>query len=292
MTCKLVLIHGRAQEGKDSKALKAEWLEDWKDGLGADLPIVETDIRFPFYGDTLDDLVKGKPKDQVAEIVIRGMAKGSPEQIFMASVLEEVRKKARITEKDLAREVGADVVQRGPLNWEWLQGILEVIDRKVPGASGTSIALATYDVYCYLNRRPIEKQINDGVRKAIEPGVPTVVVAHSLGTVVAYKLLREGKKLGWKIPLFVTVGSPLAVTAIRDSLLPTEVPECVTKWFNAVDPRDIVALYALDNANFNVRPGKIENKIDVKNGTENHHGISGYLGDKEVAKRIGEAVAA
>lgn len=294
MTRKVVLIHGRSQQGKDSKALKAEWIHSWADGLRESslaLPIAETDVRFPYYGDTLDSLVSAKPNDEVADVIVRGTMVAAPERAFMSSVLEQVRKNAGITEDQLAALAGDEVVQRGPLNWEWLQTILKAIDRHVPLGSGASIAIATYDVYQYLNNPVVARKINDGVLKAFEPGVETVVVSHSLGTVVAYNLLKkEGKARGWNVPLFITVGSPLAVTAIRDGVMPRDFPSCAGKWFNAMDERDVVALYPLDRATFNVDPGVIENKTDVRNPTENRHGISGYLGDKEVARRIYDAL--
>jgi hypothetical protein len=58
-----------------------------------------------------------------------------------------------------------------------------------------------------------------------------------------------------------------------------------------MDSLDIVALNPLDTANFDVTPA-IENKTDVKNQTENHHGIIGYLNDEGVARRIYDAVVA
>ena len=61
-------------------------------------------------------------------------------------------------------------------------------------------------------------------------------------------------------------------------------------WFNAMDQRDVVALYPLDGTHFPIDPA-IENKTDVDNDTENRHGISGYLTDKVVAKRIYDALA-
>lgn len=295
MSRKLVFIHGRAQQRKDSIALKKEWLQSWDDGLrdGAlERAIDDADVRFPYYGDTLDDLVKGKPLEEAALVVVRGAAAAAPERVFMSAVMEEVRKAAAITKDELLAIGGGDVIQRGPLNWEWLQTIMQAIDRHVPFGSGASVALATYDVYQYLNNKVVAKAINDGVMQAMTPGVETIVVSHSLGTVVAYNLLRnEGAARGWKVPLFVTLGSPLAVRAIRDSLLGREVPACVGRWYNAMDDRDVVALYPLDRNNFNVDPGVIENKTDVRNPTENRHGISGYLGDKEVARVINEALA-
>ena len=70
---------------------------------------------------------------------------------------------------------------------------------------------------------------------------------------------------------------------------PLGFPANVVTWFNAMDKRDVVALYPLDNKNFPLTPA-IDNKTDVHNGTSNAHGISGYLSDKEVAMKIYDAV--
>ncbi len=72
---------------------------------------------------------------------------------------------------------------------------------------------------------------------------------------VAYNLLRrEGQAQRWNVPLFVTLGSPLAVTAIRAKLAPNRRPPCVGRWLNALDERDVVALYPLDAQSFPVDP--------------------------------------
>lgn len=291
----LVFVHGRAQEGKDALALKGEWINTLREGLaksGLDLPISEADVRFPFYGDTLDDLVRGVPPEQVAEVIVRGDSADDEERAFIRAVIQEVQTKAGITDAEIGRVAGQAVLAKGPLNWEWLHGVLRAIDQNVPFASGASIALATNDVYQYLYNIGIRDQIEMGVRQAMRSDVPTVVVGHSLGTVVSYNLLRrEGKQNRWNVPLYVTVGSPLAVKAIKKSLAPNKHPECVGKWFNAMDARDVVALYPLDDDNFPISPS-IQNKTNVDNQTENRHGIAGYLNDKEVAKRIYDALVA
>jgi hypothetical protein len=89
--------------------------------------------------------------------------------------------------------------------------------------------------------------------------------------------------------LYVTVGAPLAVTSIKQSIAPIKHPACVDKWFNAMDDRDIVSLYPLDENHFDIHPS-IENKTDVDNPTENRHGIVGYLPDPVVARRIHDAL--
>jgi hypothetical protein len=292
MTAQLIFVHGRAQEHKDAGALKAEWISTWEKGLresGLEVPIADHNIRFPFYGDTLFDLVGNVPDEDVAEIIIRG-PDSTEEQEFMHSVLDQARKKAGISDAQVELAAETEIIEKGPLNWPWVRAIIQAIDRYVPGGSGAAIALATHDIYQYLRNPGTRDLIDIGVRNAIAADVPTVVVSHSLGTVVAYDLLRrDGELLGWKVPLFVTLGSPLAIAAIKRLLRPIKFPACVQKWYNAMDNLDIVALNPLDAANFDVDPA-IENKIDLKNQTKNHHGIAGYLNDKDVARRIYDAL--
>ena len=291
----LVFIHGRSQQDKDSIALKAEWIEAFAKGLGKSglpVPIDESAIHFPYYGDTLAGLVAGKPANEIAEVIVRGENADAAEQSFQFEILREIQKAQEefLTDEQVAALAGAEVIQKGPLNWGWVRAILTGIDHHVPFGSSGSIALFTKDVYQYLKNPGIRDAIEAGVRQAMS-SAPTVVVAHSLGTVVAYNLLRrEGASKGWNVPLLVTVGCPLAVTAIRKWLAPNGHPECVGQWFNAMDSHDIVAIAPLDEPHgWDISPA-IENKTDVNNQTSNRHGISGYLSDPVVARRIYDAL--
>jgi hypothetical protein len=289
------MVHGRAQAGKDAGALKAEWLGALCEGLaknGLKLPIPETDIHFPFYGDTLADLIDGKDSDEAAAVIVRGDAGDDEEKAFVGAMLEEIRRAAGIDDAQLREVGGAEIIERGPLNWEWVQTVLTALDRYIPGSSAASVALFTHDVYTYFRNSGIREEIETGVATAFAADAETVVIGHSLGSIVSYNLLRQqGHLRGWRVPLFVTVGSPLAITMVRRGLrnfAPTRCPECVSAWFNAYDEQDVVALYPLDMTNFPLDPRspEIANKGDVKNKTANHHGIIGYLDDKEVAKGI------
>lgn len=295
MTRQLVFVHGRAQQGKNADALKKEWIDAWKVGLaktGLTLPIAEELIRFPYYGDTLNQLVNGATEDDAADVVIRGAESSGDEQAFIRSILRDVQEKQHISDNMVRCVANAEVAERGPLNWRWVQAILSALDQHVPGASGTSVALFTHDVYEYLKNPGVRDVIDSGVRKAFSLDVESVVVSHSLGTVVAYNVLRrDGDDAGWKIPTFITLGSPLAVKVIKQGLAPISHPRCAPIWFNAMDERDVVALYPLDANHFDVAPS-IENKTDVDNPTENRHGISGYLSDPVVARHIYQALVA
>lgn len=293
MTKRLVFVHGRSQEKKDGIALKKEWIDAFKKGLakgGLQLPIAESDIKFPYYGQALFDLVSDVAPDKVADIVVRGAAEDRASAVFLEKVLIDVLEKQGVTEARLVADAGGAVIERGLQNKGWVLTLLRAIDKYVPGASGASIALITKDVYQYLRNPGLRDTIDEGVRQALSDQMPLVVVGHSLGTVVCYNILRrDGKSAGWQVPLLVTLGSPLGISAIRDGLAPIRSPDCVHSWVNAFDPADAVALYALDKSHFKVNPA-IRNLSHVHNGTDNRHGISGYLDDEIVARRIHEAL--
>jgi hypothetical protein len=293
MSRELVFVHGRSQQHKDPGELKTAWIDAWQTGLdksGLTMPIESSAIRFPYYGDTLDGLLRDA--DDVADVVVRGSKANPQEAAFFQAVFAEACEAAGVTDDDVREAAGVQVIEQGPLNWRWVRAIVTALDKHLPGGSGATIALVTADVWRYLRNPGTQTAIESGVRKALPPQADSVVVAHSLGTVVAYNLLeRDGDIAGWKVPLLVTVGSPLGVTAIRDALRPIGHPDCVGTWFNAMDPDDIVALYPLEAPRWDIEPA-IENKVDVDNDTPNQHGIAGYLSDAVVAKRIYDAVVA
>lgn len=298
MTRQLVLVHGRDQQGRNADELKAEWIQSLRKGLdrnGLTLPIAESEIRFPYYGDTLSDLERGVPAEHVASVIVRGEDGDPEEAMFVRNVIMEMQEQLGVPDDAVLEQLDPGeraVVERNILNSTWVQAVLEAIDTHVPYASSATVALTTRDVYQYLKNPGIRATINLGVSQAITSGVETVVVGHSLGSVVTYLLLKEASAAaGWTVPLYVTLGSPLAVRAIREAVTPRKHPSCVTTWFNAYDPRDVVALYPLDDTHFRVNP-PIENKGDVDNNTANRHGISGYLSDPVVAKRIHDALTA
>ncbi|MCJ1676260.1 hypothetical protein MTF65_02580 [Streptomyces sp. APSN-46.1] len=87
----------------------------------------------------------------------------------------------------------------------------------------------------------LDRRIRARVAEAIGDG-PAVVVAHSLGSVVALETLHQ---LSTPVPLFVTLGSPIATrTVVWPRLLPQppSVPESAGEWLNFWDRDDIIAV--------------------------------------------------
>jgi hypothetical protein len=279
----LALVHGRSPHRKDAAALKAEWLDALHSGLaaaGLTLPIPEWEVRFPYYGDALADGSTGPLSEVVAG------ESDAERAAFLRAVFLEEAEAYGISDADVAAEAGPGVAEP---DRDWFRALLRLLDRSTL-AGAASIALFLDDVHLYLTHVGVRDVIDSEVRAAVTPGVETVVVGHSLGSVVTYRLLgQEGAALGWRVPLYVTVGSPLGVGAIRGRLAPITHPACAARWFNAADRRDAVALHPLDAAHFAVEPA-IENKTDVHTTTPDGHGIRGYLTDPEVACRIHRAL--
>lgn len=284
----LILIHGRDQQGKNPSELKKEWLDTLKEGLlknNLELP-QDINIVFPFYGDLLDALSKDiRNPNSIAGVI----AKGSIEEkqlSFYFEILSEMAVNAKIDDKKIS-DLVVGTREKGPLNWEWIQAIIRALDTHSPFGNFT-LEKSTFDVFVYLTIEVIKSQINKFIMDSIPEG-PTVVVGHSLGSVVGYNVLQE--LTGHNIKKYITIGSPLGLRSIKDHLsTPLKMPLSVTGgWYNGYDERDFVALNALDKINFNISP-PIVNSNHVRNKTDNRHGIIGYLNDAVVAKEIYNAL--
>lgn len=282
----LVFVHGRSQGGKDPGALRKEWIDTLAAGLPADKArrLDEIEFRFPFYADVLDDLV-AQAADFPPDVAVRGNPVGvDPEYVaFRLAIAEAALDKAGLT---ASLTGNAAYTERGPLQWNWVQTVLQKLE-SVPGLSGQMLEQFTRDVFVYLKYPAVRAAINEVVAAELPASGPVFVIGHSLGSVVAYDVLRRAA--GIAVPLFTTVGSPLGVREIVARLRPLAYPGVAQKWFNAYDERDVVALRPLDAAYFAVDPA-VENYGAVKNRTDNAHGIIGYLNDPVVAERIFGAV--
>jgi hypothetical protein len=116
----------------------------------------------------------------------------------------------------------------------------------------------------------------------------TVIIAHSLGSVVAYEGLCAHPE--WPVRTFVTIGSPLGISnLIFNKLQPSPEggtgvwPQGIHRWFNIADKGDVVALVKKLGDRFG--PHITDSLID--NGAKAHDATR-YLTSKE----LGYAVSA
>lgn len=283
---RILLIHGRGQGERDPQIIEKEWKEAFERGfesINLSLPGKVT-IEFPFYGSRLDEFTNQFGLPLASDISARGDKLQDEFLKFQAEIANELVSKTGITDEQINSEYGNNSRPRGPLNWEWVQSIIRALDKHAPGLSQQALETFLRDVFLYITRSNVRNAI-DGIVKAKLTKEPTIVIAHSLGSVVAYNILKSDSSLN--VPLLVTLGSPLGIRTIRNKFRPIKHPSSVTAWYNGYDERDVVALIPLDKSNFDVEPSII-NDGDLKNQTKNRHGIVGYLDKPSVAKRISQ----
>ena len=284
---KIVLIHGRAQGGRSSQQILEQWVPGLKAGMHAagltldpSIPIVA-----PFYGDVLDSMseqaIRFRP-----EIVTRGTPPPGDVDEVTAAMIEQMAIRAGLDIDQVLDEENVSVVERGPERWGWVQALARRLESKYPWLARTVIGKVTSDVKSYIDFPHIQDAVHDIVVPALEDG-PTVIVSHSLGTVIAYWSLVEHMPNA-DVPLLITAGSPLGLNTIKKRLpQPLRIPHGVQRWLNVTDQEDIVALHPrLDQATF--IPG-IENVDDIENG-DDPHAIERYLSDARVARAIHAAL--
>ncbi|VBP13379.1 esterase/lipase family protein [Burkholderia pseudomallei] len=282
---KLVFIHGRSQAGKDPDDLCRIWQEALDVGLDTQglASIADVEVAFPYYGDVLADMVKRLRIESPSPDVL---TKGVPTFDDKTTLVQYEMLSEILGEKQLD-DPAEQAVHKGAQNSRLALAVARLLDASPFGDS--LLRAVTEDVAVYLTNRAVSNAVNAIVKQAIGTQ-PCVVVAHSLGSVIAYRVLREmGAQANVK--KFVTLGSPLGLSAVRNRLIPPVLahPEGVSTWINAYDVRDVVSLYPLDRTTWDIDPPVI-NINTVANHMDNRHGISGYLDNPSVAREIHESL--
>jgi hypothetical protein len=280
---RLVLVHGIDQQSKSEIIVREQMLSSIRQTLGKPDLFEGIDVVAPFYGDLLAQQA-GTPT--IAHVVTQGLAEGDDEEReFIAAGLQQIALDTGVTDAQITAEEQDPVVAQGFPHDRRFIAIVRAIERISPLHGELALRILK-QAFVYL-KRPLVMQAVDSI---VEPQLargPCVVVAHSLGTVVTFKLLRA---LEQQVPLYITLGSPLALMPVQTALRrPRRVPQGVERWLNGVDPDDFVTLgKGLTASTF--APG-IENKLDIDNG-DDAHAIVQYLRDPVICRAIADAVSA
>ncbi|WP_084958515.1 hypothetical protein [Thermoactinospora rubra] len=142
-----------------------------------------------------------------------------------------------------ARECGIGEGLTGALRavTGWLLGRMDA------RAAAAFAARFAPEVATYLTDQDRRRQCGQVVAEVIRRNRPKAVVAHSLGSVVAYEALWANPDL--EVDLLVTLGSPLGMrNVVFENLLPPPIngrgerPKGVRRWVNIADRHDIAAI--------------------------------------------------
>jgi hypothetical protein len=164
------------------------------------------------------------------------------------------------------------------------------LTRRVGPAARFFVAAFCREVQTYLasTQSPRRAAARDTVSEVIVDTRPHVVVAHSLGSVVAYEALWDRPDL--RVDLLVTIGSPLAMPGVVvPRLLPRVVrgrgrrPPGVGRWVNLADVGDIVAV---PRSGLSGVFDEVEDLPPLTIGAWDFHTSQSYLRSPEVARVV------
>ena len=126
-----------------------------------------------------------------------------------------------------------------------------------------------------------------------------LLVAHSMGSIIAYDALRmlERELPSLKVDRLVTLGSPLGLAAARMKIASengeTRIPNNLSNWLNLADPRDLAAVagdlnveYEPNDFELQIKDIAVTNNYLRKKGTDRYHNTYGYLRTPEFSEIV------
>ncbi len=174
-----------------------------------------------------------------------------------------------------------------------------------------ALRLTLAEVHHYFDDRDglgsaIRAELAEELARADARGERVLLIAHSLGSVIAYETLWEASRAGasFRVDLFATLGSPLASRFIRRRLAgtrhagPERYPGNIRRWVNFSAKADDTALHPRLRPFFApmLELGLLES-LEDHTGLYNHfrseiglnvHDAYGYLANPLVATVIGD----
>ncbi len=136
-------------------------------------------------------------------------------------------------------------------------------------------------------RYKVRNELRDRLLKDLHAAKATaekiVIVSHSMGTMIAYDVLRNVADCP-QVETLITLGSPLGITEVQDELRAFDVDEVdfpatkLGRWINVYDPRDPICGLDPRFANdFKPVNGKKVEDIEESNWGDWRHTITHYL---------------
>lgn len=259
----LVYIHGIGQQPA-AEALKAHW----------DLAVAGRDLgaqsTLAYWADLLHAAPPRRTRSQTAD--------RADEQAFATALMQRLTGSAA-SSQPRAKVLPLPPALRKPVTRLFLNAFVA-------------------DVAAYFYRPEMRRAVQQRLRAvlAAAKGRPVTLVAHSLGSVIAYEVLAGLKAADVNLTAFITLGSPLGMAEIQDLLEPADgrIPAVVRRWHNFADPADPVALNPRLAADFRGHT-EIEDELVIASDTRwlwgfSAHAAAGYLAQPQVRAVVTDAM--
>lgn len=273
----IVGVHGIGQQQLGRQQLLTAWQPALGDGVeracnGRRVPNVPLNIAY--YGDVF------LPEPATTAETKAGATAGAWWEFLDEETASELESAAR---ELLPEDAIQTAIARPSKVRTQMPGFLRAIDRHFP-AGGLLAFGDLVQVRRYLSDAAVKARVDAAVDAAMSPEC-SVLIGHSLGSVVAFEYLRRHP--GPQLSLLVTLGSPLGLRLVR-RLMPNAsygvafgIPPTVREWVNVRDPRDPVACAGPLKQWW---PG-VEDMPPVDNGRD-AHSATAYLGKKATGQAV------
>jgi hypothetical protein len=284
VVARVVALHGINNTYSGPRRMAADWVPALLDGVelagGASL-LGPEDVSCVFYGDVFREPGHTLGDEDVASLGPEDVSDESEAEILAAWWRE-------------AAEVDPGVVPPGARTLGLVTGVQAALaalagSRFLAGTTERLLILWLRQVRAYFTEPELRERVLQRFAEAIGPDTE-VVVAHSLGSVVAYEGLCAHPS--WGVRGLVTLGSPLAIrTIILDRLMPAPQrlagswraawPSPLESWVNIADQADFVALVKRLGPVF----GEAVADVKIDNGVRMHEVVR-YLTAAETGAAI------
>ncbi|MEQ1322597.1 hypothetical protein [Acinetobacter soli] len=288
---KIVFVHGAQQQKMDAPQLQDYWLNIFQLGLNHSAKHIELDtldISFPYYGDLLFkhmlsfstepiNLLGDTWQEWHLPFLLPDESQPVDDSQPLISLTSDTDEELSFTSKlYLFSHLAKDRVLK-----EFV-----VLLNKFPKLHESVIQKLIIEAYLYLASPDFMQDVHKRIASAFDSDDEYIIVAHSLGTVIAYNLLQQLPHI--RVQRFITLASPLAFQVIQSKLnMPVERPRSlIGDWHNFYSQEDYLTTFPLDQAPFDFHP-PIENQL-ISTFVNRPHEIIGYLQHPSVIERIVE----
>lgn len=259
----IIGIHGLSNKPEADK-LEDWWSKSMLEGLEKNIGIKISPDEFNFNSVYWADVMYSSPDEEPDTY---RPANASDLKFYEENWLDEVR--------DKANDITGDVID-GIKKLFGMDRIAErVLDKKLK------------DLHRYYKDEDIKNELRKRLKDIIieNKDKRIMLVAHSMGSIIAYDVLRLLGKIDKSIVIdhFVTIGSPLGIPHVKyriaeeNSLVRT--PSVVKKWSNLADRRDPVAIdtHLSDDYKANDTGVRVQDDLVLNDWSGIHHKSYGYL---------------
>ena len=292
---KIIFIHGMNQQNYDEETLKQHWLNVFKTGLShaeQNIELESLDIKLPFYGDLLTKHQLNNSLDLNTLLPKSLLHLHLPFHLWHNTSIVEEHSPCITPLPCFNPEQSESLTQRlsviTALTKDHAFKELIMFLNHYPKLHETLMHKFLIETYLYLSNSDFMHEVHRRIMSHLHPSKDHIIVAHSLGTVIAYNLLHQFNH--FRVHRFITLGSPLAFKVIQEKLtLPiSRPPQLHGDWFNFYSPDDFLTAFPLSEAPFNFEPPIINQAITTL--VDKPHQITGYLAHPAVIKSIVDAL--